>query len=72
MSAAGIGSIGDEAASLDAAHAWNGVDADEVEGDVLADGQIMRGTRTHLLVGKDDIHTPAEAILDAPMRAGRP
>jgi len=66
MSAVGIGSRGDESSDLDAALARNGIDADEVHGDVFEDGEIvsgMAGTGAHLVIGEDHVHAPEGDML---------
>ena len=52
-----------------------GVEADEVQGDVFQNGEIMSciaSTGAHLIVGKGHIHTPVQAIFNAPVRPNRP
>lgn len=72
MGAIVVGSSGDETADLDAALAWDGIEADEVHGDVLEDGEVvsgMAGAGAHLVVGKGHIHAPVQTVLDRPMLA---
>ena len=63
----GVGSCGDEASGFDTAFALDGVETDEVEGEVLEDGEVMcgmLGTGPHLIIGEGDVHAPTQAILD--------
>jgi len=59
MSAVFIRSCGDESADRDAARARDGIKTNEVQRDVLEDGQVVGGVAgagTHLVIGEDDIH----------------
>ena len=70
MFAIGIGSCGDEASGFDTAFALDGIETDEVEGEVLEDGEVMcgmLGTGPHLIIGEGDVHAPMQAILDRPV-----
>ena len=70
MSAIGVGSGCDEASCLNTALSGSRVEADEVQGNVFQDCEVMSsmaGTGTHLIVSKGDIHTPMQAIFDTPM-----
>lgn len=72
MFAIGVGSCGDEASGCDTAFALDGIEADEVEREVLEDGEVMRGMLSpgaHLIIGKSDVHAPMQAILHRPVRA---
>ena len=65
-----VGDCGDEAASFDAALALDGIETNEVEGDVFQDGKIVSGvagTGAHLIIGEDDIHAPMQAIFNCPV-----
>ena len=58
MGAVGVAGGGDEASGLDASFAFDGVEADQVQGDVFEDGEIVRGMAgagAHLVV-EDNIH----------------
>ena len=70
MFAIRIGGCGDKTSGLDAAVALGRIEADEVKGDVLEDGEVMcgmLGTGAHLIIGEGDVHAPMQAILDRPM-----
>lgn len=70
LSAILVGGSGDEATDFDAAFSWDGIEADEVEGEVFEGGEIMSGvagTGAHLVIGKGDIHAPVELVFDGPV-----
>ena len=72
MLAIGIRSSGDESSRLDAALSFDGIEANEVEREVLEDGEVMGGVSgpgAHLIVGESHIHAPMQAVLDRPMGA---
>lgn len=74
MFAIAIGSCGDESSCSDTALSFDGVKADEIQGDVLENGEVMgcvAGTGTHLVVGESDIHAPVQAVFHRPMRPNR-
>jgi hypothetical protein len=72
LRAEGIGGGGEEASSLGAAFAWGGVEAEEVEGELFEDGEVMggmEGASAHRIVGEDDVRAPVKAVLDVPVLA---
>jgi len=69
-----IGSGGDESTRADTALAFDGVKADEIQGDVFENGEVVgrvTATGTHLVVGKGDVHAPVQAVFNRPMRPNR-
>ena len=74
MFAIAIGSCGDETSRPDTALAFDGIQADEIQGEVFENGEVMgsvAGTGTHLVVGEGDIHAPVQAVFHRPMRPNR-
>ena len=70
LSAVEIGSSGDEPAGLDATLTLDRIEANEIEDNVFQDCEIVSGiagTGPHLVVTKDHIHAPMQAVLDRPM-----
>ena len=70
VSAVEIGSSGDEPAGLDATLTLDRIEANEIEDNVFQDCEIVSGiagTGPHLVVTKDHIHAPMQAVLDRPM-----
>lgn len=75
MSTVLVGSCSNQATDLDAAFARNRVKTNEVDDELLEDGQIVSGVAgsgAHLIVGKDDIHAPMETVLDRPVLTNHP
>ena len=74
MSAVVIGGGGDEAAHLESALTLDWGKADEIQGDMTEDGEVVGGVTgagAHLVIAKDDIHAPVEAVLHPPVLADR-
>ena len=66
----GVGGGGHQSSGLDAAFAFDGIETNQVEGNVPKHSQVMSGvagTGTHLIVGEDDIQAPMQAVLDSPV-----
>ena len=62
-----VGDCGDEAASFDAALALDGIETNEVEGNVFQDGQVVSGvagTGAHLIIGESHVHPPVQTVSD--------
>ena len=65
-----VGSGGDEPSGFDSAFALDGIETDEVEGDVFEQGQVMSGVfaaGAHLVVVEDHVHDPVQAVLHRPV-----
>ena len=70
MFAIGIGGCGAETSGLDSPFAFDGIEADEVEGDVLENRQVMRSVScpdAYPIIGESDIHALGQAIFHRPM-----
>ncbi len=57
---------------LESALALDWSNADEIQDDMTEDGEVMRGVTdagAHLVIAKDDIHAPVQAVLHPPVLA---
>jgi len=69
-----IGSGGDDSSRLNASFSFDRIEPNQVEGDVLEHGKVVRGgfgTGAHLVVVEGHIHDPVQSVLDRPVRADR-
>lgn len=65
---------GDEASGLEAASSFHRIEADKIKRDVFEQGQVMGrevDADAHLIVLKDHVHAPIQAVFHRPVRADR-